>query len=345
MDVLGSSVPVLHVAEKGAVVGSLAGEEGFENNAEIIWSATAQELLDANNNPNFYHRSEHLADTKAVGAPELVRAYASTLEYRVKSEHFSKNHTYYRVWILLKDFKIVARDKKISIEDSVDYVLHYGDVHVRCSCPSFLYHGFAYQGDQLGYLYGLPREKRFPKVRNPTLQNVSCKHIHMTLEQMLKDNEKIIKMFSEYYKRLPSVPQNQMIAIPAPKADQVTETPEVEEFQETGDIEVTLDKKETQVEVEPEVISEEDPSDPDTVVVDTKLSEEKLPEDQRYRYASDGEEDEEGGDLDGQVPLGDTIGEEEVGRLAEEIEDAGAPKNDNEKFSTEWAFQRFRRIS
>jgi hypothetical protein len=315
--------------------------------AELIESATVQELLDANNSPNFYHRADHLKATKAVGAPELVRSYANSTEYRVKSEHFKENKTYYRVWVLFKDFKVLARDKKIDLEDAVDYALNFCDIHVSCTCPSFLFHGFRYMGDQLDYLYGLPREKRFPKIRNPTLQNASCKHVHLVLEQLKKDQEKIIKMFLEYYKRLPSTPPNQMIAIPAPKPQQLADAPAVEENEE-GDIEVSLDETETQVEAEPEVISTEDPSNPDAVYVDTKMAENSLPEDQRYKYADDDDaegvsDNEDYGEA--AIPVGDSVSTEDVMDLEHEIEEADTkPKNDNERFVTDWSFSRFRRL-
>jgi hypothetical protein len=333
------------LGEDSVLVPNVDQKGGFENNAEVIWSATAQELLNANDNPNFYHRANHLEKTKEAGLPELVRTYANSLEYRVKSEHFSKNQTYYRVFVLLKDFIHIAKDKKIPLEEAVDYSLHMGDVSVRCSCPSFKFHGFSYMGTQLGYLYGVPRENRFPKIRNPTLQNATCKHSHLVLEQMLKDNEKIVKMFSEYYKRLPDVPKNQMIAIPAPKADEVSEASEVEEDWETGDVEVTLGKKETQVSVEPEVISEEDPLDPEKVKVDTRLAEEGLPEDQRPRYVDGGEGDGvDGSGTSGGPPAGDSVSTEDVMELETEIEEAGKPRNDNERYSTDWAFQGLRRV-
>ena len=34
-------------------------------NAKLIGSATILELIDGNNDPNFYHRAQHLAATKA----------------------------------------------------------------------------------------------------------------------------------------------------------------------------------------------------------------------------------------------------------------------------------------
>jgi hypothetical protein len=466
--------------------------------AEPIESATARQLLEGNDNPNFYHRADHLRDTKAQGHSEILRAYANTLELRTKSEHFDSNKTYYRQWVLFKDFYAIAKDKKIPLEDAIDYSLNYGDVHVRCSCftgdtkvrlldgrnlsfddigrefgednffwvlssdqngdpvpakarflgevsrvnklavvsldngevvrctldhpfrlrdgsyciaeelkagdslmplylrhyypycvgynhkveavdfidvddtpvfclevpeynnfalsagvfvhncPSQLYHGFSYMGDQLQYLYGLPREKRFPKIRNPYLINDTCKHTHMALEEILGSKEKIVSMFSEYYKRLPEVPENALIAIPAPKAAGAEPSkPEVDTFKETGDVEVTLgETAEDEQGVEPEVISTEDPTEPGTVYVDTKLAEESLPEDQRVKYA--GDEGSGGGEAetksDDSIPVAGAVSDEEVNALAEEIDQTPVtPQSDDERFSTEWAWQSMRR--
>jgi 8-oxo-dGTP pyrophosphatase MutT (NUDIX family) len=311
---------------------------------ELIDSATARQLLEGNDNPDFYHRADHLEATKAQGSSEIIRCYANTLELRTKSEHFDKNKTYYRQWVLLKDFKVVARDKKIPFEDAIDYCLNFADVHIRCDCPSFLYHGFSYMGDQLQYLYGLPREKRFPKIRNPQLQNTTCKHTHMALEEILGSKEKVIKMFSEYYKRLPSVPEDTMIAIPAPKAEgSEPAEPEVTEFEETGDVDVMLpDKGVGEQEIEPEVISTEDPTSPGTIYVDTKLAEERLPEDQRVKYAGDdggGSGSKVEDDYGYSVPV-ETLSDEEVQALMDDINEASvSPKSDDERFSTEWAWQ------
>jgi hypothetical protein len=323
-----------------------AGESGRWE-AEPIDSATARELLDANDNPDFYHRADHLKATKAVGGSEIIRAYANTLELRTKSEHFASNQTYYRQWVLFKDFHVIARDRKIPFEDAIDYSLNFVDVHIRCSCPSHTFHGFAYMGDQLQYLYGLPREKRFPKVRNPQLQNASCKHIHMALEEILGSKEKIIRMFSEYYKRLSTAPADTMIAIPAPKeVGDVVAEPEVVEFEETGDVDVVLpEKSEAEPELEPEVISTEDPKSPGTVYVDTKLAEESLPDDQRVKYSGD-EGVAAGGDASGDsVPAGGEVSVEEVDALADEIDEAAvSPRSDDERYSTEWAWQGLGRV-
>jgi hypothetical protein len=137
-----------------------------------------------------------------------------------------------------------------------------------------------------------------------------------------------------------------MIAIPTSK-DAGDEVPKVTGFEETGDVDVVLPEKPPKKEIEPEVISVEDPSSPDTIYVDTKLAEESLPEDQRVRYADDGGSPVPSGSDDG-VPAGDSVPEEEVEDLAQEIDEADtvgrfSPKSDDERYSTEWAFQGLRR--
>ena len=315
--------------------------EGFQgitnttNNAELIESATVQELIDGNDNPNFYRRGQHLAATKAQGDSEIMRVFANTIELRTKSENFDSNKTYYRQWIMLKDFKTIAKDKKIKLDEAVDYSLNFGDVNIRCNCPSNLYHGFAYMGDELEYLYGLPREKRFPHIRNPQLQNATCKHMHMALEHVLKNKEKLIKMFSVYYKRLDETPEDTMIAIPAAAAEEEKMSEEEKNLLEVLGEEVPDEK-----EIEPEVISEQEP-ETGNFKVDTKLAEGKLPPEMQVKYAG---EEEKPTDEATAEDVADTVSEEEVEELGDQIDEADTgPRSDDERFMHEWSFQRFNR--
>ena len=302
----------------------------------LIESATAQELLDGNDNPEFMSREKHLRATKAVGDSQIMRCYANTIELRTKSEKFKQNQTYYRQWVLLKDFMVIARDKKIPIEQAIDYSLNFGDVNIRCSCPSQLYHGMSYMGTELGYLYGLPREKRFPKVRNPDLQNTTCKHVHIALEHILKNKEKIIQMFATYYKRLDETPPDTMIAIPA---SAVEEDEFGDEARETA--ELLGEELPPPYSTEPEIISDQDPNT-DTVVIDTKMAEGLLPQEQQVKYAGDEDKPKDEALLD---EVADSVSEEEVQELEDEIEQAGTgPRSDDERFTTEWSFQRLKMV-
>ena len=176
---------------------------------EPIFSFTGKELLD-NEDPNFLHRSQRV---KELEPPVIEYAYANTLKFKIKSSKFGQevklkngqkgvNRTWYNVYVLFEDFYCIAKDQDIDFEDAIDYAINFGDIHIRCSCPSMLYHGFSYIGTELKYLYGIPREGRFPKVRNPNLKSTMCKHCDVVIEYILRNKELIAKMFALYYNRL-----------------------------------------------------------------------------------------------------------------------------------------------
>lgn len=149
------------------------------------------------------------------------RVYASTVEYATKSSKYIKNKTIYTQKILFRDFYVIARDKQIPMADAIRYAIENADVHVRCSCPSFLYHGFAYIDTQLGALYGLPREGRFPEVQNPGLRSVYCKHLSRVLEQIMRNENVLVEKFSAVYNRKPTP------GVPETKPSQPAPAPEV----------------------------------------------------------------------------------------------------------------------
>lgn len=174
-----------------------------------IYSFTLKELYD-NEDMDFIHRREHLAE---LDSPTIKYCYANSIILKIKSSQFGKsgkdkngkkgiNHTFYNVYVLFEDFYTIGRDKDIPFADAIDYAIEFGDVHLRCNCPSFLYHGFAFQGTELRYLYGVPREGRYPIIRNPQLKSTMCKHCDKVIEYIRRNKELIAKMFAEYYNRL-----------------------------------------------------------------------------------------------------------------------------------------------
>lgn len=171
-----------------------------------IYSFTLKELRDAED-MNFIHRREHLAE---LDEPTVLYAYANTLVMEIKSSQYGKkdkktggtNVTKYKIFILFEDFYTIGNDKDINFEDAIDYAINFGDVHTRCTCPSQLYWGFSYIGTQMRYLYGVPRENRFPNIRNPNLRSTSCKHTDKVIEWILKHKDIVAQLFATYYGRL-----------------------------------------------------------------------------------------------------------------------------------------------
>ena len=176
---------------------------------EPIFSFTIQELLD-NRDGQFIHHDQY---TKELESPVLEYAYANTLKFKIKSSHFGEtvkfkdgrtgiNQTWYNVYVLFEDFYCLGKDKDINFEDAIDYAINFGDVHCRCRCPASTFWGYNYEADALRYLYGIPGEKRFPKIRNPNLRGTICKHEDAVIRWILRNKELVAKMFAEYYNRL-----------------------------------------------------------------------------------------------------------------------------------------------
>lgn len=165
--------------------------------ARAIQSLTLTDLRKSEDWP-FLKKGKRRAE---LSAPIMNRVFASTAEYLTKSSKYIKNQKIYVQKILFKDFAFIARDRQIPFKDAIKYSIDSGDVHVNCSCPSFLYHGFRYEATQLDYLYGIPRERRFPIEKNPELKSVYCKHLSRVVEQIIHDEQLLISKFADFYGR------------------------------------------------------------------------------------------------------------------------------------------------
>lgn len=176
---------------------------------EPIYSFTLKELYD-NRDGNFIHHDEY---TKELDSPVLLYCYANSLVFEIKSSQFGKkvkmkngqtgtNQTKYKIYVLFEDFYTIGRDKEIPFGDAIDYAINYCDVHIRCNCPAHLFWGMAYLGTELKFLYGVPKETRYPKIRNPQLKGTICKHEDAVIQWIFRNKEIVTKMFAAYYDRL-----------------------------------------------------------------------------------------------------------------------------------------------
>lgn len=169
-----------------------------------IFSFTLKELYD-NRDGQFIHHDSYTAE---LDEPKLLYCYANTAVFEIKSSQYGKQTskgtiaTKYKIFVLFEDFYTIGKDKDINFYDSIDYALNFGDVHIRCTCPAQLYWGYAYIGTKLRYLYGIPRENRFPKVRNPDVRGTICKHADKVIQYCLSHKEQLADLFAEYYDRL-----------------------------------------------------------------------------------------------------------------------------------------------
>ena len=172
-----------------------------------IKSTTMKELLDNRDGPYLKHDIR----TNALQESKILYCYANTIVLETKSSHYSENGKTYRQFILLEDFYSIAKDKDIDFKDAVEYSILYGDVHIRCDCPAWLYWSYAYQGTQLKYIYGLPLENRAPERNNVELKGTICKHADKAMRYCLDHIDEITKLFESYYDKVPD--SNTLIAV------------------------------------------------------------------------------------------------------------------------------------
>lgn len=89
---------------------------------------------------------------------------------------------FYYQEILFKDLQLALQLLSDSPKTSTMTILALimkGDIMLHCTDPSFKYMGWQYMAWKSGY--GMKRETRFPKVRNPRLKGSICKHLFVVL--------------------------------------------------------------------------------------------------------------------------------------------------------------------
>lgn len=88
--------------------------------------------------------------------------------------------TRYVVKVNLAEYKDVANDEDMTVKEKVRLAIA-GDLKISCTCPAYLYFGYKYILTQMDTNES-DDENRFPKIRNPKLQGVMCKHCYTTLK-------------------------------------------------------------------------------------------------------------------------------------------------------------------
>lgn len=105
----------------------------------------------------------------------------------------------YTQYIKLKEAKDMKYFKEFKKEDIIKLFLS-GDIQIYCSCPDFRYRQ-KYMAWNLGY--GIFKEMRYPKIRNPHLKGTVCKHLIAVLQVLPKNEAKIAKDMkkSKFFKK------------------------------------------------------------------------------------------------------------------------------------------------
>ena len=129
------------------------------------------------------NRSKSAANSQSISA-RLYKVENRTVFYTVTSGSGNKQ---YLVKIQLADLDLSNLD---SLEDALQ-----GNIKIYCSCDAFLYHGYKYIAFKAKS--GIEPETRAPKITNPNMQGMACKHILVALQQMKKDYNSIYELFNK----------------------------------------------------------------------------------------------------------------------------------------------------
>ena len=129
------------------------------------------------------NRSKSAANSQSISA-RLYKVENRTVFYTVTSGSGNKQ---YLVKIQLTDLDLSNLD---SLEDALQ-----GNIKIYCSCDAFLYHGYKYIAFKAKS--GIEPETRAPKITNPNMQGMACKHILVALQQMKKDYNSIYELFNK----------------------------------------------------------------------------------------------------------------------------------------------------
>ena len=125
--------------------------------------------------------------SKATAAPnrELATQYVSVSSKGVITFVTSSGTSASKSWTqrvqMLDLDKLLAKHKDKKKPMEIVRLALKGNIKLNCNDPSWLYWGFKYKAYVRGY--GMNRETRFPKIRNPQLRGTVCKHLDNNLSK------------------------------------------------------------------------------------------------------------------------------------------------------------------
>lgn len=160
--------------------------------------------------PWFIHHQEYTKDLPVAnlsGAKyqktELTSFKGESIYYTRWRVHSADDPigTYYLVKVALAKLK-PNLDMQIPIKLAITDAITTGDLYISCEDPSWLYWGYKYICTKKGVIFK-QSERRPPRVRNPRMRGIICKHLHLVLDVLPFNIMKIYSDVQKLYK--PSV--------------------------------------------------------------------------------------------------------------------------------------------
>lgn len=148
---------------------------GREGKMNPIYEETWRQLRDQMDD-------KRLARSKKITGVRYIRVLDKKGWIKFETDSQTIRGKKYQQYIKLLDAKDLDALRDMTEKEAVRALMH-GDIAVHCSCLDFRYKGFLYMGYQMGY--GIQKETRFPKIRNPNLEGTVCKHLGQVLKAFM----------------------------------------------------------------------------------------------------------------------------------------------------------------
>jgi hypothetical protein len=102
--------------------------------------------------------------------------------------------------IIMEDLMDILqkKDLRMTLQQKLSFAMNQGDLRIGCTCEAFLYWGYAYIDTSMELVHPFNWEKRRPKIRNPQLRGVICKHLDLVLQVMPFNISSMIKYLKDW---------------------------------------------------------------------------------------------------------------------------------------------------
>lgn len=104
-----------------------------------------------------------------IKSVRYVSTKGNTMKFFVPNRYNGWN-----VFIRYPQWGEQVRDVSVTAVEAARLLLWSGDLQLFCACPSYVFHGYKYVQTMLGM--AIVPETIFPKIRNPHLKGICCKH-------------------------------------------------------------------------------------------------------------------------------------------------------------------------
>ena len=158
-----------------------------DDHPEMLDEVTYKDILHVIDPRDLPHRDY----ARLIPYVKFVGIEGSVLKFYVPSPTALNE---WNTYIQFTQWNSEVRDTNINANEAARLLMWTGDIRVHCGCPSFLFWGYQYILTQMDA--AIWSETIYPRIRNPQLKGIVCKHLRRTIKVLpfhLGDMAKEIK--------------------------------------------------------------------------------------------------------------------------------------------------------